>query len=157
MVGLLILTMDQSFQTRCVLRKYRCMFPSTRMVIDRPAFCKFLGDLTNLQLKTVFFVFSIVEAFAVQSTVTTVVSEFQSNRHLFWLCFQVIYDRMTQRSRGFAFVTMSTVQDARAAIEKLDGIVCQHDHQSLFCIKLGSLLIVLIMLSYLIVVFHLEI
>jgi len=35
---------------------------------------------------------------------------------------EVIYDRMTQRSRGFAFVTMSTVQDARAAIEKLDGI-----------------------------------
>lgn len=44
------------------------------MVIDRLAFCKFLADLTNLQLKTVFFVFSIVEAFTVQSTVTTVVS-----------------------------------------------------------------------------------
>lgn len=43
------------------------------MVIDRPAFCKFLGDLTNLQLKNVFFVFSIVEGFTVQSTETTVV------------------------------------------------------------------------------------
>jgi RNA recognition motif-containing protein len=36
---------------------------------------------------------------------------------------QVIYDRITQRSRGFAFVTMSTVRDAMAAMEKLDGIV----------------------------------
>jgi nucleolin len=35
---------------------------------------------------------------------------------------EVIYDRMTQRSRGFAFVTMSSVQDAMAAIEKLDGM-----------------------------------
>jgi RNA recognition motif-containing protein len=73
MVELLILTMDQSFQTRCVLHKYRCMFPSTCMVIDRPAFCKFLGDLTNLQLKNVFFLFFIVEGFTVPSTETTVV------------------------------------------------------------------------------------
>ncbi|CAK9226966.1 unnamed protein product [Sphagnum troendelagicum] len=35
---------------------------------------------------------------------------------------EVIYDRITQRSRGFAFVTMSTVRDAMAAMEKLDGI-----------------------------------
>ncbi|CAM6042620.1 unnamed protein product [Sphagnum compactum] len=35
---------------------------------------------------------------------------------------EVIYDRITQRSRGFAFVTMSTAQDAIAAIEKLDGM-----------------------------------
>jgi RNA recognition motif-containing protein len=35
-----------------------------------------------------------------------------------------MYDRMTQRSRGFAFVTMRSTQDAMAAIEKLDGSVC---------------------------------
>ncbi|KAH8954547.1 hypothetical protein BDL97_08G084600 [Sphagnum fallax] len=34
---------------------------------------------------------------------------------------EVMYDRMTQRSRGFAFVTMRSTQDAMAAIEKLDG------------------------------------
>jgi RNA recognition motif-containing protein len=33
----------------------------------------------------------------------------------------VVTDRMTGRSRGFAFVTMSTDQDAAAAIEQLDG------------------------------------
>ena len=36
---------------------------------------------------------------------------------------QVIYDRETSRSRGFAFVTMASVEDAQAAIEKLDGQV----------------------------------
>lgn len=34
---------------------------------------------------------------------------------------EVIYDRETQRSRGFAFVTMSTIEDAERAIEMLDG------------------------------------
>ena len=40
-------------------------------------------------------------------------------------CFlsQVIYDRESGRSRGFGFVTMSTVEDANAAIEKFDGSV----------------------------------
>ncbi|CAM6127641.1 unnamed protein product [Calypogeia fissa] len=33
---------------------------------------------------------------------------------------EVIYDRDTQRSRGFAFVTMTTVEDAERAIEMLD-------------------------------------
>ena len=36
---------------------------------------------------------------------------------------QVIYDRETGRSRGFGFVTMSTVEDANAAIQKFDGSV----------------------------------
>lgn len=34
---------------------------------------------------------------------------------------EVIYDRSTGRSRGFAFVTMSTVEEAEAAIKKFDG------------------------------------
>eukprot|EP00252_Welwitschia_mirabilis_P027164 TRINITY_DN922_c0_g1_i1.p1 TRINITY_DN922_c0_g1~~TRINITY_DN922_c0_g1_i1.p1 ORF type:complete len:243 (+),score=42.23 TRINITY_DN922_c0_g1_i1:197-925(+) len=34
---------------------------------------------------------------------------------------EVIYDKYTQKSRRFAFVTMSTVEEAQAAIEKLNG------------------------------------
>ncbi|CAI5472325.1 unnamed protein product [Closterium sp. Yama58-4] len=34
---------------------------------------------------------------------------------------EVIYDRESGRSRGFGFVTMSTPEDAQAAIEKFDG------------------------------------
>ncbi|CAN6468421.1 unnamed protein product [Victoria cruziana] len=34
---------------------------------------------------------------------------------------EVLYDRNTGKSRGFAFVTMSSVQDANAVIENLDG------------------------------------
>ena len=30
-------------------------------------------------------------------------------------------DRATQRSRGFAFITMSTAEEAQAAIAQLDG------------------------------------
>ena len=36
---------------------------------------------------------------------------------------QVIYDRVTSQSRGFAFVTMATREEAALAIEKLDGTV----------------------------------
>ncbi|KAH9681691.1 hypothetical protein KPL71_027066 [Citrus sinensis] len=36
---------------------------------------------------------------------------------------EVLYDRETGRSRGFAFVTMSTVEDCNAVIENLDGRV----------------------------------
>jgi RNA recognition motif-containing protein len=39
---------------------------------------------------------------------------------------QVIYDRESGRSRGFGFVTMSTAEDANAAIEKFDGSVSRH-------------------------------
>lgn len=34
---------------------------------------------------------------------------------------EVLYDRDTGRSRGFAFVTMSSVEDCNAVIENLDG------------------------------------
>ncbi|KAI3915647.1 hypothetical protein MKX01_015472 [Papaver californicum] len=34
---------------------------------------------------------------------------------------EVLYDRNSGRSRGFAFVTMSSIQDANAVIENLDG------------------------------------
>ncbi|XP_072952143.1 33 kDa ribonucleoprotein, chloroplastic [Typha angustifolia] len=34
---------------------------------------------------------------------------------------EVIYDRVTDRSRGFAFVTMATVEEASEAIRMLDG------------------------------------
>lgn len=34
---------------------------------------------------------------------------------------EVIYDRQTGRSRGFAFVTMATQEDADAAVDKLNG------------------------------------
>lgn len=34
---------------------------------------------------------------------------------------EVLYDRETGRSRGFAFVTMSTIEDCNAVIENLDG------------------------------------
>lgn len=34
-----------------------------------------------------------------------------------------MYDKYTGRSRRFAFVTMKTVEDANAAIEKLSGTV----------------------------------
>lgn len=33
----------------------------------------------------------------------------------------IVTDRMTGRSRGFAFVTMATDEDALAAVEQLDG------------------------------------
>lgn len=36
---------------------------------------------------------------------------------------QVLYDRETGRSRGFAFVTMSTVEDCEEVIKNLDGSV----------------------------------
>lgn len=34
---------------------------------------------------------------------------------------EVIYDKATERSRGFAFVTMSTVEEAEGAIQKFNG------------------------------------
>ncbi|KAK3023987.1 hypothetical protein RJ639_044144 [Escallonia herrerae] len=40
---------------------------------------------------------------------------------------EVMYDKYSGRSRRFAFVTMATVEDANAAIEKLNGTV------SIFC------------------------
>lgn len=39
---------------------------------------------------------------------------------------QVLYDRDTGKSRGFAFVTMSSIEDCKAVIENLDGRVSIH-------------------------------
>lgn len=36
---------------------------------------------------------------------------------------QVIYDKITGRSRGFAFVTMSTVEEVEAAVQEFNGYV----------------------------------
>jgi len=49
-------------------------------------------------------------------------------------CFlQVIYDRDNGRSRGFAFVTMASEEEARVAIEKLDGLVGYYLSLRVFC------------------------
>lgn len=39
------------------------------------------------------------------------------------LILQVIYDRETGRSRGFAFVTMSTTAEAEAGAQQFNGYV----------------------------------
>lgn len=36
---------------------------------------------------------------------------------------QVIYDKLTGRSRGFGFVTMSTVEEVEAAAQQFNGYV----------------------------------
>lgn len=38
-------------------------------------------------------------------------------------CLQVIYNRETDRSRGFGFVTMSTVEEAEKAVEMFNRYV----------------------------------
>jgi RNA recognition motif-containing protein len=40
-----------------------------------------------------------------------------------WAWLQVLYHRETGRSRGFAFVTMSSIEDCETVIENLDGSV----------------------------------
>lgn len=40
-----------------------------------------------------------------------------------WEFMQVVYDRVTDRSRGFAFVTMGSVEEANEAIRLFDGSV----------------------------------
>ena len=36
---------------------------------------------------------------------------------------QIIYDKVTNRSRGFAFVTMATAEEAAKAIQMFNGTV----------------------------------
>lgn len=43
---------------------------------------------------------------------------------LHWL--KVIYNRETDQSRGFGFVTMSTVEEAETAVEKFNRYVSSH-------------------------------
>lgn len=43
--------------------------------------------------------------------------------HFMWRSHQVVYDRVTERSRGFAFVTMASVEEANEAIRMFDGSV----------------------------------
>uniref|UniRef100_A0A804QHG9 RRM domain-containing protein n=1 Tax=Zea mays TaxID=4577 RepID=A0A804QHG9_MAIZE len=38
---------------------------------------------------------------------------------------EVVYDRMTGRSRGFGFVTMSSAEEAGAAVEQFNGYTFQ--------------------------------
>ena len=41
-----------------------------------------------------------------------------------WICvFKIVYDRVTDRSRGFAFVTMGSFEEAKEAIRLFDGSV----------------------------------
>lgn len=39
---------------------------------------------------------------------------------------QVIYDKFSGKSRGFGFVTMSTVEEVRAAAQQFNGYVNVH-------------------------------
>lgn len=45
----------------------------------------------------------------------------------FWL--KVIYNRETDQSRGFGFVTMSTVEEAETAVEKFNRYVSSYVYQ----------------------------
>lgn len=44
--------------------------------------------------------------------------------YFFSSIFKIIYNRETDQSRGFGFVTMSTVDEAERAIEKFHRYVC---------------------------------
>lgn len=64
-----------------------------------------------------------------------VLSYFHHIRLPFFFSFsQVVYDRMTGRSRGFGFVTMSTAEEVGAAVEQFNGYV-----SILPCLKSPSL------------------
>jgi len=41
----------------------------------------------------------------------------------FFVFWQVIYDKTTGRSRGFGFVTMSSVEEVEAAVQQFNGYV----------------------------------
>lgn len=43
---------------------------------------------------------------------------------MFFELLQVIYEKVTGRSRGFGFVTMSTVEEVEAAAQQFNGYVC---------------------------------
>nr|DAD26206.1 TPA_asm: hypothetical protein HUJ06_027674 [Nelumbo nucifera] len=45
---------------------------------------------------------------------------------------EVIYDKQTGRSRGFGFVTMSTVEEVEAAVQQFNGYVSFYLPNSLF-------------------------
>ena len=63
---------------------------------------------------------------------------------IFW---QVIYNRETDRSRGFGFITMNTVEEAEKAVEMMNGYVSLlHFH---FDVWTCLLLILLFLFTYL--------
>ncbi|KAF5205272.1 Rna-binding protein cp33 protein, partial [Thalictrum thalictroides] len=49
---------------------------------------------------------------------TVAACQYSSHQHCM---FQVLYDRATGKSRGFAFVTMSSIEDCNTVIQNLDG------------------------------------
>ncbi|URD83064.1 33 kDa ribonucleoprotein [Musa troglodytarum] len=68
----------------------------------------------------------LAEIFSEAGTVETAVVAARSlgvalTIHFVWRSHQVVYDRVTERSRGFAFVTMASVEEANEAIRMFDG------------------------------------
>lgn len=50
-----------------------------------------------------------------------------------------MYDKYSGRSRRFAFLTMKTVEDANAAIEKLNGTVRRKSNKNYYIANFSEL------------------
>lgn len=42
------------------------------------------------------------------------------------VCLQIVYDKVTDRSRGFGFVTMGSIEEAKEAIQMFNSSVSFH-------------------------------